>query len=126
MAYKPSRRSSSRKLKPSDVLPIWTSANSEVNNLMVASCFSGMGISDLRSYWRVLPAACAFSVFVGACIGLAYSGVKGLVIGSLLGFAGPAAVIFLAVTLFHIAIYLLAFCFVWALIIAVFWWLLHS
>ena len=93
---------------------------------MVASCFSGMGISDFKSYWRVLSVSIGLSVFVGACIGLAYSGVKGLVIGSLLGFAAPAAVIWLAVTALHIAIYLLAFCFVWALIIAVFWWLLHT
>jgi hypothetical protein len=126
MAYRPLQRSSSRKVQLSKVLPLWTTANTETNNLMVSSCFSGMGMSDLKSYTRKLSAAIIFCVFVGACIGLANSGLKGLIVGSLLGFAAPAGVIFLAVTLLHIAVYLFAYCLVWTLIVGFLWWLLHS
>ncbi len=123
MAY---RKKSGRKLKPSDVLPIWSTTNTEVNNAFVSSCMFGMGITDIPSYWRKLKAVIVFCIFLGACIGLSVSGFNGLMVGSLLGFAAPAGVIWLAVTLFHITVYLLAFCLVWVAILGVLWWLLHS
>lgn len=86
----------------------------------------GMGITDIPSYWRKLKAVIVFCIFLGACIGLSVSGFNGLMVGSLLGFAAPAGVIWLAVTLFHITVYLLAFCLVWVAILGVLWWLLHS
>ena len=122
MAY---RNRSGRKVKVSEVLPIWTSANTELNNAMVSTCMLGMGISDIPSYWRKLKGAIVFCMFVGACIGIPH-GFTGLIVGALLGFATPAGVIFLAVTLLHYLIFLFAYCVAWAAILCVGWWLLHS
>lgn len=119
MAY---RKTSGRKIKVSEVLPIWTTTNTELNNAMVSSCMLGMGISDIPSYWRKLRTAIMFCVFVGACIGLSHGGL-GLVVGVLLGFATPAGVIFLAVTLLHYLIFLFAYCLACAAILCVGWWL---
>ena len=123
MAY---RNRSGRKIKVSEVLPIWTTANTEANNAFVSSCMLGMGVSDIPSYWRKLKTAIVFCMFLGACIGLSNSGFTGLMVGVLLGFATPAGVIFLAVTLFHYLIFLFAYCVAWAAILCVGWWLLHS
>lgn len=124
MAYRnKSGRSPGRKVRLSQVLPIWTTTNTEVNNAMVTSCMLGMGISDIPSYWRKLRAAIVFCMFLGACIGLSSSGAKGLIVGILLGFSTPAVVIFMTVTLLHYLIFLFAYCLAWAAILCVGWWL---
>ena len=127
MAYRraPNRtagRSSRRKLELTKVLPIWTSVNTDTNNIMFLSCLEALGITDLRSYWLKLRILIVISVFVLACIGASTDGIKGLLVGSLLGFATPAALIWLGVTLIHIAIYLAIYCAAWAVILCVAWW----
>ena len=121
-----SGRSSRRKLGLAQVLPVWTSANAEINNVMFMSCLWRLGITDLLSYCRKLRIAIVLSVIVCASVGASSDGLKGLLVGSLLGFATPAALIWLVVTVVHLAIYLAVFCLAWAVILFVAWWVLSG
>ena len=89
---------------------------------MFLSCLEALGITDLRSYWRKSQILIVLCVLVGASIGASSDGIKGLLVGCLLGFATPAALIWLGVTLIHIAIYLAIYCAAWAVILCVAWW----
>lgn len=122
MAY---RKTHLRKFQPSSVLPIWTSANAELNTTIFLSCLREMGITNLVSYIRKLYIAVAICTLTGFCIGAAYGGIGGMVWGVLLGFATPAAVIWTVITAIHIAIHIGMFC---AAAMAVFYvlkWILH-
>jgi hypothetical protein len=123
MAY---RKSSWRKLKPSQVLPLWTPAHSDTANLITQSVFYKLGITDLPSYWHKLQGAIVLSVIVCACIGASNYGFKGVFLGGLLGIAAPAAAIFLAVVVVLAAILLGVYCLAWIAIYYVACWLLGS
>ena len=123
MAY---RKSSWRKLKPSQVLPLWTPAHSDTANLITQSVFYKLGITDLPSYWHKLQGAIVLSVIICACIGASNYGLKGVFLGGLLGIAAPAAAIFLAVVVVLAAILLGVYCAAWVAIYCVVCWLLGS
>jgi hypothetical protein len=53
-------------------------------------------------------------------------GLKGVVLGGLLGLAAPAALIWLGVVLTMIIIYLAVYCLAWLAIWFIAMWLLHS
>ncbi len=123
MAY---RKSSWRQLKPSQVLPLWTPAHSDTANLITQSVFYKLGITDLPSYWHKLQGAIVLSVIICACIGASNYGLKGVLLGGLLGIAAPAAAIFLAVVVVLAAILLGVYCLAWIAIYYVACWLLGS
>ena len=54
------------------------------------------------------------------------SGINGMLVGSVLGLAAPAALIWLFITLIHIASYLLVFCAAWVVLFCVVRWLFWS
>jgi uncharacterized membrane protein (UPF0136 family) len=108
---KASGRSTFSNLRVKDVLPIWTSANSNLNTAMFVSYLQGLGITGIPSYLRKLAI---------------HSGVSGMFVGALLGLATPAALIWLVITLIHMAIYLIAFCAAWVVIFYVVRWLFSS
>ncbi len=123
-SYRTPRRS---KTRVSQVLPTWTTTNDEVNTAIFMSCLALLDIHDLGSYWRKLKLAVICCVFIGVCVGLANGGgYKNLILGALAGYATPAAVIWLGITLAHIALYLAAYCFAWGLVIWLCWWFLSA
>jgi hypothetical protein len=126
MAYRKSygspRRSSKSKPQLSQVFPVWTTANTDVNNAIFMSCLALLDIHDLGSYWRKLKVAISCCVFIGVCVGLANGGgYKNLILGALAGYASPAAAIWLGITLAHVALYLAAYCLAWGLVIWLCW-----
>lgn len=129
MAYRRTsyRKSSWRKLKPSDVLPLWTPAHTSLAQLGFQVVMQKLSITDVPSYYAKLRPLIISSMVLGAAIGAAADhGITGFSIGVLLGFMAPAALIFVGVTLVVVAIFLAVFCGVWALIIWGLWWLLQS
>ena len=123
MAY---RKSSWRKVKPAQVLPLWTPAHSDTANLVAQSVFHKLGITDLRSYWHKLRGAIVLSVIVCACIGASNYGPKGVFLGGLLGIAAPAVAIFLAVVVVLAVLLLGVYCLAWIAIYYIACWLLGS
>jgi hypothetical protein len=126
MAYPSSKRSSWRKLKPSQVLPLWTPAHSDTANLIAESVFHKLGITDIRSYWHKLQGIIVLSVIVCACIGASNYGLQGFFLGGLLGIGAPAAAIFLAVVVVLAAILLGVYCLAWVAIYYIACWLLSA
>ena len=123
---KSSGRSILSKIRVRDVLPIWTSANAELNTAMFVSCLQGLGITGIPSYLRKLAIPVIFCVLVGASAGAIHSGINGMFVGSLLGLATPAALIWLGITLIHIASYLIVFCAAWVVLFYVVRWFFWS
>ena len=119
-------RSILSKIRIRDVLPIWTSANAELNTAMFVSYLQGLGITDFPSYLRKLAIPISICVLVGAFAGAIHSGINGMFVGSVLGLATPAALIWLGITLIHIASYLIVFCAAWVMIFYVVRWFLLS
>ena len=123
------RRPSWRNVKPSQVLPVWTTNHSNTTNLVAGELLAILGVTDVRSYFRQLRVAIIVCALVGACIG-ASMGVsshgdgRGLLIGALLGVVAPAALIFLGTLLVGIVLNLAIFCAVWAVIIYTIFWIL--
>ena len=107
------------------VLPHWTAQNANVNTELFLSCLGSLGIYDFSSYRKRFPKTILFCVFIGACIGLSHGGFKGIFIGGAMGFATPAAAIWLGITLAHMAIYLFAYMAAWAVILYIGYWFLN-
>ncbi len=123
MAY---RKSSWRQVKPSQVLPIWTTTHSNAATLVVQELFARIGVTDIRTYFQQLRVAIVICVIVCACIGASNYGLKGVFLGGLLGIAAPAAAIFLAVVVVLAAILLGVYCLAWVAIYYIACWLLGS
>ena len=75
-----------------------------------------LGITDAASYFRQLRIPIAISVVVCACIGAANYGITGFIVGGLTGLLAPAALLWLAVLLVGVAVYLTIFVAAWAAI----------
>lgn len=112
--------------KVSQVLPIWTTANSSAANMYFMSLLERFGITDVRSYFQKLRIPIAISMVVCAICGAASDGIKGFVIGGLLGTVAPIALLWLGVMLILVAVFLTVYCAAWAVILWIVWWLLHS
>ena len=123
---KASGRSHPAKIKVEDILPICTSAKANLNTAMFVSYLQGLGITGIPSYLRKLAIPIVLCVLAGACAGAIHSGGNGMLVGTLLGIATPAALIWLAITLIHIASYLIALCAVWVVLFYVVRWFFRS
>lgn len=124
MAYRSPKHPSLRQLKPSQVLPIWTTANSNFANILAKDMLARIGITDLRTYYQKLGPAIIICAIVGAFVGAASYQLKGLLFGALLGFATPAFAIWLGTVLVLIFIFLAVYCAAWAVILWLAWWIL--
>jgi len=120
------RRKPRKPVHFSDVVPIWTSKQVDANEVMVQATFGSLGIDGYRSYWSELWIAIIPCMLLGLLIGAGTHGLGGLLLGAILGFATPAAVIALFVTVLHFAIYLGTVLLVWALILMAAWWFLAA
>jgi hypothetical protein len=123
MAY---RKAPWRKLRASQILPIWTRSETNAVTLAFQALLSKFGISDIPSYFRQWPIPISISVVVCACIGAATFGFKGFVLGGLSGLALPAAAIFVTVLLVGVTIYLAIFFAAWAVILGLAKWFLSG
>jgi Mg2+/citrate symporter len=113
MAY---RKTSRRKFQYSQVVPVWTSTHTDTVTLAFQALMSKLGITDTASYFRQLRIPIAISVVVCAAVGATNYGIKGFVLGGLAGLLAPAAMLWFAVLLVGIAIYLGLFVAAWAAI----------
>ena len=77
---------------------------------------SKLGITDTASYFRQARIPIAISVVVCTALGATNYGITGFVLGGLAGLLAPAALLWLAVLLVGIAIYLALFVAAWAAI----------
>ena len=116
----------SSKFRARDVLPIWTSSHTALNNLMFAQCMHRLGVADIRSYVRKLWLPIVICVFICTAIGATYGTLKALLIGVVAGLAAPAAVVWLAITVVHALMYLAIYLLAWGAILLFMWWLLHQ
>ena len=115
------RKGSGRK-KPSrftQVLPIWSQANTTAATMLIQDLLQRMGITDVPSYFHKLQLPIAISVVVCGGIGAASDGLQGLVIGALLGVGVPIALLGAVVLLVLITLYLALFAAVWVAIFAI-------
>lgn len=120
------RRTFGRKIKVSEVLPIWGVSHTNLVNMAFETLMHKLGITDVRSYFNKLRVLIAISVLVCALVGASNFGIKGFFLGGLLGLAAPVAILWLGVLLIGIVIFLAIFVAAWTLILWVAWWLLHS
>jgi hypothetical protein len=84
----------------------------------------GIGVTDLASYWRHMKLSISVSAIVCALYGVSGYGLTGMLLGALLGITMPAAILWFAVLLLGIVLYLAVYCLAWATILTVGWWLL--
>jgi len=129
MAYRSPKRPSwgsyGRKVKPSDILPIWTTSHTDTANLVFSLAMERVGVIDIPSYFRKLPISITLCAVVGACIGLGMHGFEGFFVGILVGMAAPAVLIWAVITLYMIALYLIGYTVGMALVLWLAWWLLR-
>src|ERR1035437_8297145 len=123
MAY---RKPSGRKFPVSKVLPIWCVSHTNVVNMAFEALMRKFGIGTMQDYFRKLRILIAISVLVCALIGASNFGIKGFIVGGVLGLAAPAAILWFGILLIGILIFLAIFCLAWAVILWIAWWLLHS
>ena len=127
MAYRKSsyRRTSWRKVKPSEILPIWTTSHTDTANLAFALAMERVGVTDIPSYFRKLPISITLCAVIGACIGIAMHGFEGFIVGTLAGMAAPAVLIWAVIGLLMIAAYLIGYTVCMALVLWLAWWFLR-
>ncbi len=113
MAYS---KTSRRKFHVSQVVPVWTSTHNDTVTMAFQALLSKLSITDTASHFRQLRIPVAISVIVCACIGAASYGIGGIILGVLVGLLAHAALLWLAVLLVGIAIYLGLFVAAWAAI----------
>ncbi len=123
---KPSKRTSGRRHPLKGLLPLWTTTHANLNTSLYLAGMAKLGITDISSYLRKLVLPILICSLFGAYAGALHSGLQGLIVGALSGFAAPAAVIWLAITLTHMAIYLTVICLAWVVLFYVARWILRN
>ena len=124
MALRSPRKSTWNKV--SQVLPIWTSSQSNVAIEMFHALLSRLGITDAASYFRKLRIPIVITTIAGACIGASEFGLQGFFLGGLLGVITPLALIWIGFMLVLVAVVLAIYFAAWAVIFWIVWWFLHS
>lgn len=118
------RKRHHRKIRLTEVLPIWTTAQSDTANMVFMSVFMKFGITDVRSYFQRLRFLIVLCVVAGAFGGAYGYGIKGFLFGGLLGLIAPAGVLWIGVMLVLISMYLAIYAIAWAVILFLLWWLI--
>lgn len=118
------RKRHSRKVRLTEVLPIWTTAQSDTANMVFMSVFLKFGITDTKSYFQRLRFLIALCVVAGALGGASVYGLQGFFFGGLLGVIAPAGVLWVGVMLVLISMYLAIYAIAWAVILFLLWWLI--
>jgi hypothetical protein len=110
------------------LVPVWTPGIAQMNNAMALQVLARLGVTDLASYFRRLWIAIAMGVVIGAVVGATYWGIQGLLIGTAVGIASPALLIWLVITAAVIFVHLFVFIAAWTVIVycalyVIRWWL---
>jgi hypothetical protein len=105
MYRKSYHRSNSRKQSWSDAVPRWSQAQTDTTNLMARMLFEKLGITDLKSYFEKLMPAIVVCVVLGAFVGAYRDGVSGFIWWGLSGVLAPGALIWLAVVVPYVLLY---------------------
>lgn len=98
-------RSNSHKSSWSDAVPQWSQAQTDTTNLMARMLFEKLGITDLKSYFEKLLPAIVVCVVVLAGIGTYRDGFSGFFWWGLAGIGAPGALIWLAVVVPYVLLY---------------------
>lgn len=109
-------RSKDRKPSWGDAVPRWSQAQTDTSNLLARMLFEKMGITDLKTYFEKLLVPVAISVALGAAIGAYRDGLSGLFWYGLAGIAAPAALIWLAVVVPYVLLYVAMIFAAWLLL----------
>ncbi len=126
MKSKSYSRSSRSKSSWSDAVPRWSQAQTDTTNLMARMLFEKLGITDLKRYFEKLMPAIVVCVVLGAGIGAYRDGLSGFFWWGLAGVAAPAALIWLAVVVPYVLLYVALIFAAWfVLVYAVFFILSH-
>ena len=103
------RKSYSRSKSPKptwiDAVPRWSQAQTDTSNLLARMMFEKLGITDLKSYFEKLMPAIVVCVILCAAIGAYRDGLSGFFWWGLSGMAAPAALIWLAVVVPYVLLY---------------------
>ena len=99
-----------------------------MNTVLFLQVLEKLGVTDIRSYFRRMWLAAIPCTLIGLLYGATYGTAKGLLIGTVVGIASPALLIWAAVTLVHIVMHLFVFVAIWAFIVfcalyVIRWWL---
>jgi hypothetical protein len=124
MAY-PKASGAKKTYRLSQVLPIWSQANTAAATLLFQELLEKLGVTDVRSYFQHWRIPIVIGVVVCACMGAASDGIKGLAIGGLLGVVAPIALLWAGVMLALVVLYLALFAGFWAALFAIAGWLLE-
>lgn len=85
-----------------------------------------LGITDVSSYFSKLRTSIAICVVVGALVGASFYGLKGFLLGGLLGLIAPAALLWLGVVLVGATIFIAIYAAAWTAIVAFIWWFIGA
>jgi hypothetical protein len=103
--YRKTYQSKNPKSSWADAVPRWSQAQTDTTNLMARMLFEKLGITDLTSYWNRLKGYIVLCVVLGAAIGAYRDGFSGFFWYGLSGIAAPAALIWLAVVVPYVLLY---------------------
>ena len=120
------RKAPWRKIRPSEVLPVWTQSHTDTVTIALRDLFYRMGVTDVPSYLKKLSIPIAICVMVCSIVGGVRWGLTGFFFGGLSGLLAPAALLWLGVMVVAIAIYLGIYIAAWAVIWAIFKWCLSE
>ena len=118
MYRKSFHRSNSRKQSWSDAVPRWSQTQTDTTNLMARMLFEKLGITDLKSYFEKLMPVIVVCVVLGAVIGAYVDGFSGFIWWGLAGIAAPAALIWLAVVVPYVLLYVALIFSAWFLLLS--------
>ena len=107
-----------------EILPSYGSAQANTVNLVVASVFLYLGITDVDSYFRKLRVLIAICAFACAIYGASIAGHTGFSLGALCGVIAPAVLVWLGVVLVFLTIYLAVWFSAMACVLYALWWLI--
>lgn len=95
-------------------------------NLVFQDLLLRLGITDVPSYFRKLRIPIVICVVVGGGVGAALYGLKGFFLGGLLGMIAPVALLWLAVMIVGVAIFMAIYVAVWAVLLSFLWWFIGA
>jgi hypothetical protein len=104
--YRKNYHSKNTKSSWTDAVPRWSQAQTDTTNLMARMLFEKLGINDLKSYFEKLLPAIVVCVVLGAVIGAYRDGISGFFWWGLAGIAAPAGLIWLAVVVPYVLLYM--------------------
>ena len=115
---------SRRKFNAAQVLPIWNTTHTGIVNVVFLATLERFGVSTFQTYFERLRILIVISVVICACLGGYHYGIGGFLLSGLLGVIAPVAVLWLAILLTGITIFMGIYVAAWAAIFFLLKWFL--